>query len=110
VCKAESDSKLHTNDFAEGSKILLDADQKIILLVYQNNFVEILKIMSNAAKNFDILATSLSVLRNYFDNSTKLFSDLYPVKIYIFQPFFLCRQLSSAIRSINLFTKQMQNM
>jgi len=27
--------------------------------------------MSNVAKNFDIL-TSLSVLRNYFDNSTKL--------------------------------------
>jgi len=29
--------------------------------------------MSNAEKNFDILATSLSVLHNYFDNSTKLF-------------------------------------
>jgi len=28
--------------------------------------------MSNAAKNFDILATDLSVLRNYFDSSTKL--------------------------------------
>jgi len=28
--------------------------------------------MSNAAKNFDILATSLSVLYNYFDSSTKL--------------------------------------
>jgi len=32
------------------------------LLGYQNNFVETLKIMSNAAENFDILATSLSVL------------------------------------------------
>jgi len=32
--------------------------------------------MSNAANNFDILATSLSVLYNYFDNLTKLFSDL----------------------------------
>jgi len=29
-------------------------------LDYQNNFVEILKIVSSAAKNFDILATSLS--------------------------------------------------
>jgi len=29
--------------------------------------------MSNAAKNFDSLATSLSVLHNYFENSTKLF-------------------------------------
>jgi len=28
--------------------------------------------MSNAAKNFDILATSLSVLHNYSDSSTKL--------------------------------------
>jgi len=28
--------------------------------------------MSNVAKNFNILATSLSVLYNYFDSSTKL--------------------------------------
>jgi len=27
------------NNFAEGSKILLDADLKIILLDYQNNYV-----------------------------------------------------------------------
>jgi len=33
--------------------------------------------MSNAAKNFDIIATSLSVLHNYFDNPIKLFLDLY---------------------------------
>jgi len=41
------------NDFAEGSKVLLDIDLKIILLNYQNNFVRTLKIMSNAAKNFN---------------------------------------------------------
>jgi len=29
--------------------------------------------MSNAAKNFDSLANSLSALHNYFENSTKLF-------------------------------------
>jgi len=29
---------------------------------FENNFVEILKIMSNVAKNFHILATSLNVL------------------------------------------------
>jgi len=29
--------------------------------------------MNNAAKNFDLLATNLSVLHNYFDSSTKLF-------------------------------------
>jgi len=38
----------------------------------ENNFVGTLKIMSKAAKNFDILATDLSVLHNYFDSSTKL--------------------------------------
>jgi len=60
------------NDFAEGSKILLDTDLKIILLGHQNNFVGTSKIMSNISKNFDILATSLSILHNYFDSSTKL--------------------------------------
>jgi len=60
------------NEFAEKSKILLDIDQKIILLDYQNHFVRILKIMSNVANNFDILATSLSILHNYFDSLTKL--------------------------------------
>jgi len=29
--------------------------------------------MNNAVKSFDILAISLSVLHNYFDNSTTLF-------------------------------------
>jgi len=29
--------------------------------------------MSDAAENFDILTTSLSVLHNYFDSLTKLF-------------------------------------
>jgi len=60
-------------DFAEGkSKILLDIDLKIILLDYQNNFFGTLKIINNAAKNFDILTIDLSVLHNYFDSSTKL--------------------------------------
>jgi len=45
---------------------------KIILLDHQNNFVGTLKIINNAAKSFDILATDLSVLHNYFDSSTKL--------------------------------------
>jgi len=47
--------------------------QKIILLDHQNNFVGTSKIMSNAAKNFDILAISLNVLHIYFDSSIKLF-------------------------------------
>jgi len=70
------------NDFAEQFKILLDTDMKIILLDHQNTFVGTLKITSNAAKNFDILATGLSVLHNYFDSSTKLlFLNLYSAKI-----------------------------
>jgi len=67
------------NNFAEEFKILLDTDLKIILLDYQNNLAGTLKIMNNAAKNFDILAINLSILYNYFvvciiifDSSTKL--------------------------------------
>jgi len=41
------------NAFAERSEILLDTDLKIILLDHRNNFVKILKIMSNTTKNFD---------------------------------------------------------
>jgi len=33
--------------------------------------------MNNAAEGFNILTTSLTILHNYFDNLTKLFSDLY---------------------------------
>jgi len=40
----------------------------------ENNFVRTLKIMSNAAKHFNMLTTSLSILHNYFDSSTKLLS------------------------------------
>jgi len=86
------------NKFAEGSKILLDL--KTILLNHQNNFVRTLNIMNNAAKNFDILATSLSVLiilivqQNYF-------SDLYPTKILDLsaKPFFPCTYYSKALLS-----------
>jgi len=50
------------NDFTKGSKILLDIDQKIILLDLENNFVEILKIMSNAAKIFDNLIWAFYII------------------------------------------------
>jgi len=43
--------KYEKNNFAEGFKILLDTDLEIIF--------GILKIMSNTAKNFDVLATNL---------------------------------------------------
>jgi len=53
------------NDFAEGSKIFLNTDLKIILLDHQNNSISVLKIM-NVAKNFDILAISLNVLQLFW--------------------------------------------
>jgi len=53
------------NDFAERSKILLDTDLKI-------NFVGTLKIITNVAQNFDIVAIGLNLLHNYFRSSTKL--------------------------------------
>jgi len=40
------------------------------------------KIMSNVAKNFDILATGLSVLHNYFNKIT--FPICIQLKLYIF--------------------------
>jgi len=50
------------NIFAEGSKIWLDTDLKIILLDHQNNFVRKINSLknNNAAKNFDILVISLN--------------------------------------------------
>jgi len=45
-------------------------------LDHQNNYVQNSN-MSNTANNFDNLVISLDVLRNYFDGSLKLFSDLY---------------------------------
>jgi len=56
---------MEKNNFAEIFKNLTKiTDLKIILLKHQNNYVEILSIMSNTTKNYDILATSLNVLIN----------------------------------------------
>jgi len=46
-------------------------DQKIKIMT------EHLSIDDNAAKSFNILEINLSILYNYFDDPTKLFSDLY---------------------------------
>jgi len=46
--------------------------------------------MSNATKNFDILAISLSVLLNYFDDLTKLFSYLAKFLDILPKTFFPC--------------------
>ena len=50
---------------------------KIILCDHQSNYVGNLNVMSNGVNSFDILATSLNVLYNYFNNLIKLFSNLY---------------------------------
>jgi len=52
--------------------------------------------MSNAAKNFDILATSLDVLHDYF-GLTKLFSYLYLIKFLdtLAKPFFRYKIISN---------------
>jgi len=72
----------------------IDTDLKRILLNRKNNYVGNLKkkhndkniiilytnfILLYTAKNFDILAISLSILHNYFDYLTK-FSNLYLAK------------------------------
>jgi len=44
----------------------MNTDLKTILLDCQSNYVENSNMMSNATKSLDILATSLSVLQNYF--------------------------------------------
>jgi len=54
-------------------------------------------------KYFDIPVTSLSVLHNYFDGLTKLFSDLYLVKFLdsSAKPFFPCDD--NSYRNSNFF-------
>jgi len=41
-------------------------------LDHQNNYVERLNVDDNSAKNFNTLATSLSVLHNYFNGLNKI--------------------------------------
>jgi len=50
--------------------------------LYQNNYGRNSSVMSRAAKSFNIIATNLRILYNYFDNPTKLFSDLYLTKSF----------------------------
>jgi len=50
--------------------------------------------MNDAAKNFDILVTSLGVLHNYFDGLTKLFLDLAKLLDSLAKPFFPCTYTS----------------
>jgi len=53
-------------------KTYLDTHLKIILLNHQNNYVERLSVDDDAAKSFNILATSLSVVHNYFDGPNNI--------------------------------------
>jgi len=70
------------------------------LLNYQDNYIGHSSMMSNATKS--CLATSLSVLHNYFNSQTKLFLDLYLTKFLdTSKLFFLC-----AIRFTQLFSQE----
>jgi len=68
--KRESKRDLLHN-FAEISKNLA-IDLKIISLDCHNNYMECLNVDDDAAKNYNILATSLNVLHNYFDGPNKI--------------------------------------
>jgi len=75
-------------------KVQLAIYLKLISLDYQNNYVERLNINDiNAVKSFNIPATSLSVLHNYFD--LKLCLDLYLAKFLetSAKPFYPCLDL-----------------
>jgi len=75
---------------------LLREDLKILLDRSENNFVGTLKIMSNAAKNCDILATSLSVLQLFIDSSTKLLcNNIYKVYILFLKNNYIFYRLSN---------------
>jgi len=41
-------------------------------LDYQNYYVERFSVNNDAAKSFNVLATSLNVLHNYFDDPNKI--------------------------------------
>jgi len=73
-------------------KIYLNTDLKIC----RNNYAEHSQHYEqyvHVKSSIDILATSLSVLHNYFDGPIKLFSDLYVAKFLnkSAKPFFPCR-------------------
>jgi len=54
--------------------------------------------INNALKSFEILAINLSAFNNYFNDPTKLFSDLYTVKFmsnYIQFELFIIDKLKS---------------
>jgi len=82
-------------------------------LDHQNNFVGILKIMSNAAKNFDILETSLSFYIIILTVQQNYFSDLYPTNILnlLAKPFFPCnfRRWADIFRLLYFWTFLFQN-
>jgi len=67
----------------------------MFLLDCQINYVEYSSIMNSAVKNFDILATSLNMLRNYFDDLNKIiFRSVFIIAKFLrtsVKSFFPCR-------------------
>jgi len=84
------------NGFVEVSKNLAGYKSlKIILLDCQNDYVKRLNIFDDAVKYFVILATSLSILHNYFDSLNKIiFRSVSVAKIF--------KYLSKILRSFRV--------
>jgi len=75
-------------------------------LDHQNNYLELsrtLKLVTRMSKFFAVLSSCLSILHNYFDDPTKLFSDLHVGKFLdtsvknFFLPFFLIFEIRCRI-------------
>jgi len=77
------------NNFVRISKKLV-TDLKIILLESKSNYVERLSVYDNTAKSFNILATSLNILYNYFDGSNKIIFRYLAKFLYFNNSFFSC--------------------
>jgi len=62
-----------------------------LLDIHQNNYVERLSIDDNGVKSFNVLATSLSVLHNYFDGPNKIiFKSVFSFFRYFSKKIFPC--------------------
>lgn len=60
---------INWNYFAEVFRSLVTDLAKLLNHKTENNYVKISNIMTNAAKNIDLLTTGLIILHNYFDVS-----------------------------------------
>jgi len=70
---------MHYNIIARKENGFAEVSKNLARYRSENNFVWIIKIirmLKLVARMLKLFAASINVLRNYFDGSTKLFSDL----------------------------------